>query len=180
MLVECWVTPEEAIDRGIDHPKTMQYHFSTTYEDLLAKYGYTDSTNADMEKVYNDTAFVGAMRKLLNENDRIESLTNDYSTSTGLCEVCTYVITNKEQHQPYLCRGLADPSYQKACVQTMESIMWWLTNVVYWVNYGCQHQNGREVEWVRPCPAHAVCGWIEELYLKKSFCPTDPDYPTPV
>jgi len=30
----------------------------------------------------------------------------------GACEVCVYVIENKEQHQPYLCRGLKDPNYQ--------------------------------------------------------------------
>lgn len=30
----------------------------------------------------------------------------------GQCEVCVYVVENKEQHQPYLCRGLKDPSYQ--------------------------------------------------------------------
>merc|ERR1712028_143133 len=31
----------------------------------------------------------------------------------GRCEVCVYVIENKEGHQPYLCRGLRDPHYQQ-------------------------------------------------------------------
>ena len=35
------------------------------------------------------------------------------SSAVGGCEVCVYVIENKEQHQPYLCRGLKDPNYQK-------------------------------------------------------------------
>jgi len=97
----------------------------------------------------------------------------------GACEVCVFVIENKEQHQPYLCRGLKDPNYQKACVETMESLMWWLTNQVYWLNYGCQREMNGAVEWVRPCPAHAVCSWIEQLYTRTPFCPADPYYKKP-
>jgi len=97
----------------------------------------------------------------------------------GACEVCVFVIENKEQHQPYLCRGLKDPNYQKACVETMESLMWWLTNEVYWLNYGCQREMNGAVEWVRPCPAHAVCSWIEQLYTRTPFCPADPYYKKP-
>ena len=49
-----------------------------------------------------------------------ESSTSESSSSSessaaaapGQCEVCVYVIENKEQHQPYLCRGLKDPDYQ--------------------------------------------------------------------
>merc|ERR1712028_148277 len=44
----------------------------------------------------------------------------------GRCEVCVYVIENKEGHQPYLCRGLRDPHYQQTCEAVMESMMWWL------------------------------------------------------
>lgn len=36
------------------------------------------------------------------------------SQLVGACEVCVYVVENKEQHQPYLCRGLKDPNYQKS------------------------------------------------------------------
>lgn len=32
----------------------------------------------------------------------------------GGCEVCVYVVENKQQHQPYLCRGLRDPAYQQS------------------------------------------------------------------
>jgi len=97
----------------------------------------------------------------------------------GACEVCVFVIENKEQHQPYLCRGLKDPNYQKACVEVMESLMWWITNEVYWLNYGCQRSMNGAVEWVRPCPAHAVCSWIENLYTRTPFCPADPFYKKP-
>lgn len=101
------------------------------------------------------------------------------SNAVGACEVCVYVVENKEQHQPYLCRGLKDPSYQQSCVQVMNSLMWWLTNEVYWLNYGCQRQMNGAVEWVRPCPAHAVCSWIEQLYTRTPFCPADPYYQKP-
>jgi len=97
------------------------------------------------------------------------------------CEVCTYMVANKEQHQSYLCRGLAVESQQKVCVQVLESLMWWVTNEVYWLNYGCQRTtDSGATEWVRPCPAHVVCGWLEDLNTRKPFCnPPDPQYPKP-
>lgn len=42
-----------------------------------------------------------------------EDLSGDTDVQ-GSCEVCTYVVQNKQNKQPYLCRGLTDPGYQKA------------------------------------------------------------------
>lgn len=97
------------------------------------------------------------------------------------CEVCTYLITNKQQKQSYLCRGLTAESQQKVCTQVLESMMWWLNNQVYWNEYGCQRTtDSGATEWVRPCPAHVICGWIEDLNTRKPFCnPPDPQYPKP-
>lgn len=100
-------------------------------------------------------------------------------SEVGLCEVCSYVLENKMQHQPYLCKGLKDPNYQQICVQVMESLMWWISNQVYWVNYGCQMNQNGAVTWVRPCPAHAICSWLQHLYLRKPYCPADPNFPKP-
>ena len=100
--------------------------------------------------------------------------------SEGMCEVCTYVLQNKAQHQPYLCRGLKDPDYQNVCVQVMESMMWWVTNEVYWMNYGCQKTENNKVQWERPCPPHAVCSWLQHLYYRQPFCPEDIHYPKPM
>jgi len=97
----------------------------------------------------------------------------------GSCEVCIYVVENKMQHQPYLCKGLKDPSYQELCVQVMESLMWWVSNEVYWVNYGCEMNNNGVVQWVRPCPAHAVCSWLQHLYARKPYCSPDANFPKP-
>ena len=60
----------------------------------------------------------------------------------GACEVCVYVLENKQMRQPFLCRGLKAAQYQQVCVSVLVSLMWWLENEVYWVNYGCQRQNG--------------------------------------
>ena len=63
---------------------------------------------------------------------------------------------------------------------TLISLMWWLENQVYWINYGCQRNSGSgQWEWVKPCPAHAVCSWIQNLYERQPFCPVDPKYRKP-
>jgi hypothetical protein len=33
--------------------------------------------------------------------------------AASACEVCVYVVENKQMHQPFLCRGLKDPAYQQ-------------------------------------------------------------------
>jgi len=104
---------------------------------------------------------------------------NEDRSEVGMCEVCMYVMENKMQHQPYLCKGLKDPHYQNLCVQVMESLMWWVSNQVYWVNYGCQMNQNGAVSWVRPCPAHATCSWLQHLYLRKPFCAEDKNFPKP-
>ena len=98
----------------------------------------------------------------------------------GGCEVCVYVVENKQMHQPFLCRGLKDPAYQQTCVSALISMMWWLENQVYWIKYGCQRKGANDQwEWVKPCPAHAVCSWMQNLYDREPFCPLDPKYQKP-
>lgn len=101
------------------------------------------------------------------------------TAAAGSCEVCVYVLENKQMHQPFLCRGLKDPAYQQTCVTVLISMMWWLENQVYWINYGCQREGGGAWEWVKPCPAHAICAWIQNLYDRQPFCPVDPKYRKP-
>ncbi len=98
---------------------------------------------------------------------------------SGLCDVCTYVVENKLRRQPYLCRGLKDANYQKYCVQVLDSLLWWVENEVYWVNYGCERDNNGVKEWVRPCPAAAICSWLQDFETKTTFCNPDPMYPKP-
>jgi biopolymer transport protein ExbD len=112
------------------------------------------------------------------ENDVSHQMAST-SRPNGLCEICNYVIENKQRRQPYLCRGLKDANYQKYCVRVMESLMWWNNNQVYWINYGCERLNNGAKEWIRPCPASAICSWLQDFEIKDSFCPTDPVFPKP-
>lgn len=89
---------------------------------------------------------------------------------------------NKELMQPYLCRGLKEPQQQMTCVKVLMSLMWWMPNEVYWINYGCQRkaQDG-SFNWVRPCPPHVICSWLKSLDTgnEKPYCPESPDYRKP-
>lgn len=66
-----------------------------------------------------------------------------------LCEICQYVLNNKMQLQPFLCRGMEEPAEQRGCTVVMESMFWYLPNVAYWAYYGCQHNVGTTPKWVR-------------------------------
>lgn len=67
------------------------------------------------------------------------------------CDVCTYVIENKEMQQPYLCRGLRTPAQQTTCVKVLLSLMWWMTNEVY-CEYACLSPVSIELTPVAPSP----------------------------
>ena len=59
-------------------------------------------------------------------------------------------------------------------------MMWWLENLVYWLNYGCkQATNGGGWEWVRPCPAEPICSWLKNLFDEKEYCPASTKYKQP-
>eukprot|EP00938_MAST-03A_sp_MAST-3A-sp1_P003456 g3456.t1 len=133
------------------------------------------------KRLYGEIANLERMQKEQNNNDdgAVSFLEVSSKAAQSGCEVCVYVIENKEQHQPFLCRGLKAPSQQQTCVSILVSLMWWLENQVYWVNYGCQRSSDNGWEWVKPCPAHAICSFIQSLYDRTPFCPTDPKYRKP-
>ena len=105
-------------------------------------------------------------------------VSEDSKAMQSACDVCTYVLKNKADGQPYLCRGLKDKTFQDQCVKVLESMMWWLENQVYWNNFGCQMSS--KPDWLRPCPAHVICGWLKPLdNPEKTFCPTDENFQKP-
>lgn len=67
------------------------------------------------------------------------------------------------------------------CVKVLLSLLWWMPNEVYWINYGCQRMDGEKWTWVRPCPAHAICSWIKSLDSgnETPYCPADANYRKP-
>ena len=135
-----------------------------SFKELMAKYGKSEP----------------ALRGITSASSFLEVSSKAGVKAAGGCEVCVYVVENKQMHQPFLCRGLKDPAYQQTCVSALISMMWWLENQVYWVNYGCQRKGANDQwEWVKPCPAHAVCSWMQNLYDREPFCPLDPKYQKP-
>lgn len=100
------------------------------------------------------------------------------------CSICTYVVANKQAMQPYLCRGFElDPDAQVACVQVMESMMWWLPNEVYWNHFGCKRSDSAETRpgaLDQPCPPSAICGWLKNTQnQEENFCTESDEYIKP-
>lgn len=52
------------------------------------------------------------------------------------------------------------------CVKNLESLLKEDRALFYWHRTGCVHQDG-ELEIVKPCPPHAICGWIPNLFAKR-------------
>eukprot|EP00753_Platysulcus_tardus_P007260 PLAT1500.1.p1 GENE.PLAT1500.1~~PLAT1500.1.p1 ORF type:complete len:183 (+),score=55.69 PLAT1500.1:64-612(+) len=152
-----------------------------SYEELIAKYGA--AARGEEEAPPSWSAAVAAGAAAAGEEEEGDALIQTGMTTRlpqGACEVCVYVVENKQMRQPFLCRGLKDPAYQQTCVSVLVSMMWWLENEVYWLNYGCQRSSeSNSWSWVKPCPAHAVCSWMENLYDRQPFCPPDAHFKKP-
>merc|ERR550514_2574591 len=81
----------------------------------------------------------------------------------AFCEICILVMQMKERGQPHLCAGL-NPDYFVSCVEILESILRADKAVTYWLRSGCMHLDREGPEIVKPCPAHAVCSWVPNLF----------------
>merc|ERR1712072_1587658 len=89
----------------------------------------------------------------------------EMGTVRGHCEICIAVMQAKERGEPHLCASFRHP-----------------TSCTGFEN-GCIHNDPSQgPELVKPCPAHAVCGWVGNLYAKhpgEPFCPSDYRYRAP-
>jgi hypothetical protein len=81
----------------------------------------------------------------------------------AFCEICILIMQMKERGQPHLCAGL-NPDYFISCVENLESILRSDKAVVYWLRSGCMHLDREGPEIVKPCPAHAICAWVPNLF----------------
>ena len=81
----------------------------------------------------------------------------------AFCEICILIMQMKERGQPHLCAGL-NPDYFISCVENLESILRADKAVVYWLRSGCMHLDRGGPEIVKPCPAHAICAWVPNLF----------------
>ena len=104
-------------------------------------------------------------------------------TPNAGCEVCVHALENKNNNQPFLCRNIRHPKYQQDCVNVLVSLMWWLQSQTYWIHFGCFQNFGstgaagksNDWRWVKPCPPHAVCSWIKNIYDQQPYCPPADD-----
>lgn len=93
----------------------------------------------------------------------------DATSGTGadkvhaFCEICILVMQMKERGQPHLCAGL-NPDYFISCVENLESLLRADKAVTYWLRSGCMHLDREGPEIVKPCPAHAICAWVPNLF----------------
>lgn len=81
----------------------------------------------------------------------------------AFCEICILIMQMKERGQPHLCAGL-NPDYFITCVENLESILRADKAVTYWLRSGCLHLDREGPEVVKPCPAHAICAWVPNLF----------------
>merc|ERR1711871_1499033 len=81
----------------------------------------------------------------------------------AFCEICILIMQMKERGQPHLCAGL-NPDYFISCVENLESILRADKAVTYWLRSGCLHLDREGPEVVKPCPAHAICAWVPNLF----------------
>ena len=59
---------------------------------------------------------------------------------------------------------LPHPRLSFQCVENLESILRSDKAVVYWLRSGCMHLDREGPEIVKPCPAHAICAWVPNLF----------------
>merc|ERR1712232_1152577 len=81
----------------------------------------------------------------------------------AFCEICILIMQMKERGQPHLCAGL-NPDYFISCVENLESILRADKAVTYWLRDGCMHLDREGPEIVKPCPAHAICAWVPNMF----------------
>ena len=81
----------------------------------------------------------------------------------AFCEICILIMQMKERGQPHLCAGL-NPDYFITCVENMESLLRADKAITYWLRSGCMHLDREGPEIVKPCPAHAICAWVPNLF----------------
>lgn len=125
------------------------------------------------------------------EEHRDELALLEVSTGTGVtkvhgfCEICILIMQMKERGQPHLCAGL-NPDYFISCVENLLSLLRADKAITYWLRSGCMHLDRQGPEIVKPCPAHAICAWVPNLFADvgivtprnelSAMCPRDAQY----
>ena len=80
--------------------------------------GLADKQQASFEELYEKYGakqMTPRLRSHISGNSFLQVTSGLSVKGAGGCEVCVYVVENKQMHQPFLCRGLKDPAYQQTC-----------------------------------------------------------------
>ena len=72
------------------------------------------------------------------------------------------------------------------CVENLESLLRADKAITYWLRSGCMHLDREGAEIAKPCPAHAICAWVPNLFDDSgvvqpsselsSLCPKDTNF----
>lgn len=122
------------------------------------------------------------------------------------CEICVTVLMRKMAQVDHLCSGMESyfetvrhnhtitqshsltqlhnhphPLPPPQCNDVVASMLHWYPNFIYWSwSGGCDmHLADGMMKRVRPCPAHAICGWLTSPNYHVSFCPWDANFKAP-
>ena len=90
---------------------------SLSYETLTLKYGVESLDAEGVEKYLDENGLNGkSHRTVLDSTSFLQTATKALAKVGVIangCEICNYVMENKQMHQPFLCRGLKDPAQQQ-------------------------------------------------------------------
>ena len=93
-----------------------------SYETLAAKYGVQELTEEEKDEYIAKMVQPKSLAVQRTPASLLEVATTSKAKAVvGGCEVCIYVMQNKQMHQPFLCRGLKDPAYQQTVSSTSAS-----------------------------------------------------------
>lgn len=99
--------------------------------------------------------------------------------AAGECEVCHDVVEGLYEVEKAPCWSYLGTTEEAVCHRVMESAFHWMEHVEYWTSAGCEQVDQVMQTWMKPCPKHAVCSWLQDLETGKPLCSPDPKYPAP-
>ena len=100
---------------------------SLSYEALTLKYGVETLDEKGVENYLVEHGLNSRSHRTVPDGTSFLQVATKALAKVGViangCEICNYVMENKQMHQPFLCRGLKDPAQQQtvSCYQLKAS-----------------------------------------------------------
>ena len=156
------------------------------FVEVGAEAGETSVSASDLEKVHAYCEICVRQMQMYQRGlpDLTSGLTDTFFITVSKASEFNIALSSAGGLQRLL---LSCPSFFLAqAVKNMESILKADRAVVYWHQVGCIHlDDGPEI--VKPCPAHAICGWVPNIFARRlgvtqsigqlaPLCPRDVNY----